>query len=135
MVRQVLDLLAFHHCSFIKDMPMKEVKDRDAQFKNISSIRTACWKIRFPMISIDTKKKELIGKFKRNGKVLIKTQQKSLDYDFAIFSNGQIIPHGIYDATGNVEYVTISTSHDASKFVCDNIHNVFKNSIIRSICS
>ncbi|MFK2400177.1 hypothetical protein ACIXMQ_19450 [Bacteroides fragilis] len=50
-------------------------------------------------------------------------------------SNGQIIPHGIYDATGNVEYVTISTSHDASKFVCDNIHNVFKNSIIRSICS
>ena len=60
---------------------MKEVKDRDAQFKNISSIRTACWKIRFPMISIDTKKKELIGKFKRNGKVLIKTQQKSLDYE------------------------------------------------------
>ncbi|THC67639.1 hypothetical protein E7X19_23040 [Bacteroides fragilis] len=61
IVRQVLDLLAFHHCSFIKDMPMKEVKDRDAQFKNISSIRTACWKIGFPMISIDTKRKNSLA--------------------------------------------------------------------------
>lgn len=74
---------------------MKEVKDRDAQFKNISSIKTACREIGLPLISIDTKKKELIGNFKRNGKVLSKGQPKSLDHDFATFSEGQIVPHGI----------------------------------------
>lgn len=42
IVRRILDSLGFRHRSFIKDMPMKEVKDRDAQFKNISSIKTAC---------------------------------------------------------------------------------------------
>lgn len=120
IVRQILDSLGFRHRSFRKDMPMKEVKDRDAQFKNISSIRTACEEIGLPIISIDTKKKELIGNFKRNGKVLSKGQPKSLDHDFATFSDGQIVPHGIYDVTKNVGYMTIGTSHDTSKFVCDN---------------
>lgn len=68
IVRQILDFLGFRHRSFIKDIPMKDVKDRDAQFKNISSIRAACQEIRLSLISIDTQKKELIGNFKRNGK-------------------------------------------------------------------
>lgn len=126
MVRQILNSLGFRHRSFIKDIPMKEVKDRDAQFKNISSIRTACQEIGLPLISIDTKKKELIGNFKRNGKVLSKGQPKSLDHDFATFSDGQIVPHGIYDMTKNVGYITIGTSHDTSRFVCDNICRVWK---------
>lgn len=114
------------HRSFIKDMPMKAVEDRDDQFKNISSIRTACEETGLPVISIDTKKKELIGNFKRNGQFLSKGQPKSLDHDFATFSNGQIVPHGIYDVTKNVGYMTIGTSHDTSKFVCDNIYRVWK---------
>lgn len=126
IVRQILDLLGFRHRSFIKDLSMKDVKERDAQFKNISSIRTACEEIGLPIISIDTKKKELIGNFKRNGKVLSKGQPKSLDHDFASFSDGQIIPHGIYDVTKNVGYMTIGTSHDTSKFVCDNIYRVWE---------
>ena len=126
MVRQILDSLGFRHRSFRKDIPMKEVKDRDAQFNNISSIRTACQEIGLPIISIDTKKKELIGNFKREGKVLSKGQPKSLDHDFATFSNGQIVPHGIYDITKNVGYMTMGTSHDTSKFVCDNICRVWK---------
>lgn len=126
IVRQILDSLGFRHRSFIKDLPMKEVKDRDVQFKNISSIRTVCQEIGLPLISIDTKKKELVGNFKRNGKVLSKGQPKSLDHDFATFSDGQIIPHGIYDITKNVGYMTIGTSHDTSMFVCDNIYRVWK---------
>lgn len=126
IIRQILDSLGFRHRSFIKDMPMKDVEDRDAQFKNISSIRTACEEIGLPVLSIDTKKKELIGNFKRNGKVLSKGQPKSLDHDFTTFSDGRIVPHGIYDVSGNVGYMTIGTSHDTSKFVCDNIYRVWK---------
>lgn len=126
IVRRILDALGGRHRSFIKDMPMKAVEDRDDQFKNISSIRTACEETGLPVISIDTKKKELIGNFKRNGQFLSKGQPKSLDHDFATFSNGQIVPHGIYDVTKNVGYMTIGTSHDTSKFVCDNIYRVWK---------
>ena len=126
IVRQILDSLGFRHRSFKKDIPMKDVKDRDAQFKNISSIRTACQEIGLPIISIDTKKKELIGNFKRNGKVLSNGQPKSFDHDFVTFSDGRIVPHGIYDITKNVGYMTIGTSHDTSNFVCDNIYRVWK---------
>lgn len=55
-----------------------------------------------------------------------KGQPKSLDHDFATFSDGQIVPHGIYDVTKNMGYMTIGTSHDTSMFVCDNIHRVRK---------
>jgi transposase len=125
-VRQILDSLGFRHRSFKKDITMRDVENRDAQFKNISSIRTACEAIGLPIISIDTKKKELIGNFKRDGKALSKGQPKSLDHDFATFSDGRIVPHGIYDVTKNVGYMTIGTSHDTSKFVCDNIERTWK---------
>jgi Rhodopirellula transposase. len=125
IVRQILDSLGFRRRSFTKDLPMKDVKDRDAQFRNIADIREKAAEINLPIISIDTKKKELIGNFKRDGKVMAIGHPKSLDHDFATFSDGQIVPHGIYDVTKNVGYMTIGTSHDTSKFVCDNIERVW----------
>lgn len=125
IVRQILEQLGFRRRSFIKDLPMKDVKDRDAQFLNIADIREKAVEINLPIISIDTKKKELVGNFKRDGKVLAIGHPKSLDHDFATFSDGQIVPHGIYDVTKNVGYMTIGTSHDTSKFVCDNIERVW----------
>ena len=125
IVRQILEQLGFRRRSFIKDLPMKDVKDRDAQFQNIADIREKAEEINLPIISIDTKKKELVGNFKRDGKVLAIGHPKSLDHDFATFSDGQIVPHGIYDVTKNVGYMTIGTSHDTSKFVCDNIERVW----------
>lgn len=125
VVRQILEQLGFRRRSFTKDLPMKDVKDRDAQFLNIADIREKAAEINLPIISIDTKKKELVGNFKREGKVLAVGRPKSLDHDFATFSDGQIVPHGIYDVTKNVGYMTIGTSHDTSKFVCDNIGRVW----------
>ena len=126
IVRQILDSLGFRNRSFIKDLPMKDVKNRDEQFRNIADIRDKAEEINLPIISIDTKKKELVGNFKRDGKVMCIGQPKSLDHDFGTFSDGQIVPHGIYDVTKNVGYLTIGTSHDTSKFVCDNIERVWK---------
>lgn len=125
LVRQMLKQMGYRHRSFIKDLPMKDVKDRNAQFLNIADIREKASAIGLPIISIDTKKKELIGNFKRDGKVLALGQPKSFDHDFGTFSDGQIVPHGIYDVTKNVGYMTIGTSHDTSKFVCDNIERVW----------
>ena len=121
IVRQILDKMGFRHRSFIKDLPMKDVKDRDTQFRNIAGIREAATAVGLPIISIDTEKKELIGNFKREGKALTTGQPKSLDHDFATFSDGQIVPHGIYDVTKNVGCMTIGTGHDTSGFVCDNV--------------
>ena len=68
----------------------------------------------------------MIGNFKRDGKALCNGPLKSLDHDFSTFSDGQIVPHGIYDVTRNVGYMTLGISHDTSKFVCDNIARVWR---------
>lgn len=68
----------------------------------------------------------MIGNFKREGKALSNGRLKSLDYDFPTFSDGQIIPHGIYDVVKNIGYMTFGTSHDTSQFVCDNIERVWR---------
>ncbi len=104
---------------------MKEVKDRNEQFERIAFVREKAEEIGIPIISIDTKKKEMIGNFKREGKALSNGPLRALDHDFSTFSDGQIVPHGIYDVTANVGYMTLGTSHDTSKFVCDNIERVW----------
>ena len=125
-VRQILDSLGLKERSSYKDLPMKEVKNRDEQFQRISSISEEAEAVGLPVISIDTKKKEMIGNFKRDGKALCNGPLKSLDHDFSTFSDGQIVPHGIYDVTRNAGYMTLGISHDTSKFVCDNIARVWR---------
>ena len=125
-VRQILDSLGLRERSFYKDLPMKEVKNRDEQFQRIASIREEAEAAGIPIISIDTKKKEMLGNFKREGKALSNGPLFAFDHDFSTFSDGQIVPHGIYDVTQNVGYMTLGISHDTSKFVCDNIARVWR---------
>ena len=125
-VNQILDSLGLRERSFYKDLPIKDVKDRNEQFERIDEIRKEATSVGLPIISIDTKKKEMLGNFKREGKALSTGRLRSLDHDFATFSDGQIVPHGIYDVTRNVGYITLGTSHDTSKFVCDNIARVWR---------
>lgn len=125
-VRQILDSLGFRERAFYKDLPMKNVEDRNEQFDRIANIRAEASKVGLPIISIDTKKKEMIGNFKREGKALSSGPLKSLDHDFSTFSGGSIVPHGIYDVTKNIGYLTLGTNHDTSKFVCDNIARVWR---------
>ena len=124
-ITQILDSLGLKERSFRKDIPMREVEDRNEQFENIAAIRKSAAEIGIPIISIDTKKKELTGNFKRSGKALSNGTLKAFDHDFATFSNGTVVPHGIYDVTRNVGYMTMGVSHDTSKFVCDNIERVW----------
>lgn len=124
-ITQILDSLELKERSFRKDIPMRDVKDRNEQFENIASVRESLERVGIPIISVDTKKKELLGNFKRDGKALSNGTLKSFDHDFATFGNGTVVPHGIYDVRRNVGYMTMGVSHDTSKFVCDNIERVW----------
>ena len=125
-VRQILDSLGLRERSFYKDLPMKDVKDRNEQFEQITAICEEASSVGLPIVSIDTKKKEMLGNFKREGKALSNGPLKSLDHDFSTFSDGQIVPHGIYDVTRNVGHMALGISHDTSRFVCDNIARVWE---------
>lgn len=72
-----------------------------------------------PIISIDTKKKELIGNLYRDGKLLTTEEIQTLDHDFPSYGEGVVIPHGIYDLKQNKGIINLGTSKDTSEFVCD----------------
>jgi hypothetical protein len=74
-----------------------------------------------PIISVDTKKKELVGNFKNNGQVWTKNTIEVLDHDFASYSSGKAIPYGAYDINRNEGFVNIGTSSDTSEFAVNSI--------------
>lgn len=127
IARKMVKLRGFKKRSFHKTKTLKEVKNRDAQFKLLEATWISCVRLGIPVLSIDTKKKEMLGNFKRAGKTFSCQELAALDHDFVSFSNGTIIPHGIYDVERNVGYLTIGNSHDTAEFVCDNIARIWKD--------
>lgn len=126
IVTKMLKIIGLKKRSFIKNIPMRNCADRDTQFRNIQNILPKVLKDSgIVVLSIDTKKKELIGNFKRGGKVWCQGIPQVFDHDFETFSNGTAVPHGIYDMKENTAYLTLGISHDTSKFVCDNIVRVW----------
>jgi DDE family transposase len=95
--------------------------DRNAQFENIARLRKKYLKAGLPVISIDTKKKELIGDFYRDGVIDAQETIAVNDHDFGSMGLGTVIPHGIYDVGRNRGFVHLNTSHDTSELACDSI--------------
>ncbi len=75
------------------------------------------------MISVDTKKKELIGNLFREGRIYTTETVEVFDHDFPSLAEGVAIPHAIYDIVLNEGYVNIGTSRDTSEFACDSIRH------------
>ena len=75
------------------------------------------------VISIDTKKKEVLGELTRNEAVLTKGKQAApvFDHDYPYLGVGKAIPHGIYDVKLNKGYVSLGNSHETARFVVDNL--------------
>jgi hypothetical protein len=101
--------------------------NRNAQFENIAVLRAKYEKQGNPIISVDTKKKELIGNLSRNGKIYTTETIEVFDHDFPSLAEGVAIPHSIYDISKNKAYVTIGTSRDTSEFACDSIRLWWNN--------
>jgi hypothetical protein len=102
-------------------------KSRDEQFEIIAGLRIEYQDAGNPIISIDTKKKELMGNLYRDGKLYTLEVQKVFDHDFPHLAYGIIIPHGIYDVTKNKAYINIGTSKDTGEFACDSIRQWWYN--------
>lgn len=95
--------------------------DRDAQFGQIASHRKRCEKQGIPVISVDTKKKELVGNFKNSGATWSKKAVAVKDHDFRSEGLGMASPYGIYDVRANTGSVFIGTSHDTPQFAVASI--------------
>ena len=101
----------------------KSDPDRDEQFKHINDKVTEFLKENQPVISIDTKKKELIGNFKNNGKEWKAPGEydEVNVYDFMQFAVGKAVPYGIYDMKLNEGYVNVGIDHDTAEFAVQSI--------------
>ncbi len=97
--------------------------DRDAQFQNINATVTEYQQREQPVISVDTKKKELVGDFKNAGlEWQTKGQPESVrTYDFAIPELGKVSPYGVYDHTRNEGWVNVGIDHDTAAFAVESI--------------
>jgi len=96
--------------------------DRDAQFRYIATLKTQFLEQLLPIISIDTKKKELIGNYKRDGKSWSK-EAIEVDSYFAGQRQCVAVPFGIYDVGRNLGYVTVGISHNTAEFAVNCLVN------------
>ena len=94
---------------------------RDAQFQKITRLKKQYLKAGLPVLSMDTKKKELLGNFFREGKIDARETIKTNDHDFGSAGAGKVIPHGLYDVGKNKAFVHLNISHDTSELACDSI--------------
>jgi Rhodopirellula transposase DDE domain len=97
--------------------------DRNAQFEHINAEVKAFQAVGEPVISVDTKKKELVGDFKNGGRELRpKGQPEPVRvHDFPIPELGKAVPYGIYDVTNNAGWVNLGISHDTAAFAVESI--------------
>jgi hypothetical protein len=92
--------------------------DRDAQFQYINTQAKAFLAAHQPVISVDTKKKELVGNFKNNGREWRRQGMPELVnvHDFIDPKLSRAVPYGVYDIANNVGWVSVGTDHDTASF-------------------
>lgn len=97
--------------------------DRNAQFEYINSRSREYLKNKQPVISVDTKKKELVGPFKNSGREFRPKgkPQQVLVHDFIIRDLGRASPYGVYDIAHNLGWVSVGTDHDTAAFAVETI--------------
>jgi hypothetical protein len=96
-------------------------QERDAQFVHIAELREQCAAQKVPVISVDSKKKELIGNFKNAGQAWNRESIAVNDHDFRSDADGIAVPFSIYDLHKNTGFVCVGTSYDTPQFAVDSI--------------
>src|SRR5471032_1338551 len=102
--------------------------DRDAQFNYINTQAKAFLTANEPIISVDTKKKELVGNFKNNGREWRPkgTPELVKVHDFIDPKLSRAVPYGVYDITNNVGWVSVGTDHDTASFAVSAIRRCWR---------
>lgn len=122
-VWRLLDKLGYSMQSNRKRREGADHPDRDAQFEFIKATAQAFIERGWPVISVDTKKKELIGPFKNAGREW-QTRGEPVEvnmHDFTDPALGKAIPYGVYDVGRNEGWVSVGISHDTAQFAVEAI--------------
>ena len=123
MVAELLHALGYSLQANQKTLEGSEHPDRNAQFEYLNSaVQQQLWAGE-PTISVDTKKKELIGPFKNGGRELRPKgePEQVLTHDFIIRDLGRVSPYGIYDLAQNEAWVSVGIDHDTAAFAVESI--------------
>ncbi len=122
-VRRLLRTLGFSRQGNFKANEGRSHPDRDGQFEHINAQVLAFQAAEQPVISVDTKKKELIGNFKNPGTDWrAKGRPRRVNgHDFADKTLGKAIPYGVYDVTDNSGWVSVGVTHDTAQFAVNAI--------------
>jgi len=120
-VRRLLRQLGLGRRTARKKKTMGHHPDRNAQFEKIARLRQEYQDAGDPVISIDTKKKELLGNFHRSGPTFTQQTVETNDHDFGSAGQGKLIPHGIFDLARGHAHINLNTSHDTGELCCDSI--------------
>jgi hypothetical protein len=112
----------------VKTVEGKQHPDRDGQFRYISEQARAHQDTADPVISVDTKKKELVGEFRNAGRQWRPKGQPAatLVHDFPEDAIGKAVPYGIYDLTANAGWVNVGTDHDTAAFAVESVRRWWK---------
>ena len=111
-----------------KTMEGQRHPDRDAQFRYINEQVKAHQGSGDPVVSVDTKKKELVGEFKNAGQEWRPKGEPvaTRTHDFPGDSVGKAVPYGVYDLTADTGWVSVGTDHDTAAFAVESIRRWWK---------
>ena len=122
-VGRMLHALGYRLQALRKSLEGTAHPDRNAQFEHINATAEDFLQRGEPVISVDTKKKELVGDFKNGGQEWQPegTPEKVLVHDFPDDAVGKAIPYGVYDMARNEAYVSVGNDHDTPAFAVASI--------------
>ena len=106
---------------------MLDDPDRDEQFRHIAELKKEYLAAGLPILSMDTKKQEILGDYVRPGRVLSNARLRGWDHDFPTHSAGVVIPHGLFDVALNEGYLHLGDSHDTCQFATDALIDYWQN--------
>jgi len=119
--RLLRDELGLSRRKMEKTLTMRQSADREAQFQRMNQLKQYFLARGWPVLSIDTKKKELLGRFERPGQAWTDDRLQAWDHDFPSSSWGKVIPYGVYDVAANEALVYLAQGADTGQLACDAI--------------
>ena len=129
MVAELLHELGYSLQANRKTLEGSAHPDRNAQFEHLNQAVQLQLALGEPVISVDTKKKELIGPFKNGGSELRPSgePERVRVHDFLIPALGRVSPYGVYDLAHNEAWVSVGTDHDTAAFAVESIRRWWRS--------
>jgi len=128
-VNRLLHDLGYSLQSNRKTLEGRAHPDRDAQFQSINRRAKAFQKQGQPVVSVDTKKKALIGQFRNGGREWQPQGQPEevQGHDFPDKALGKVIPYGVYDEATNTGWVSVGVDHDTAEFAVETVRRWWRH--------